>query len=74
MKEGVTMSNVLHDSSTDRSPDARASDDQVARQQAIKQIAWLLIVAASAWAAFGNKPISEGQIKREIERQRGRRQ
>ncbi len=131
MKEGVTMSNVLHDPSTDRGPDAQASDDQVARQQAIRQIerrrrfwtttiwsaigmavlvviwavaeyhnaggwpvhgfsqssgiyevwnfwiiyplgAWLLIVAASAWAAFGRKPISEGDIKREIERQRGR--
>jgi 2TM domain len=33
--------------------------------------AWLLIVAAHAWAVFGNKPISEGEIKREIERQRG---
>ena len=33
--------------------------------------AWLLIVAAHAWAVFGNKPISEGDIKREIERQRG---
>jgi hypothetical protein len=33
--------------------------------------AWLLIVAAHAWAVFGNKPISESQIKREIERQAG---
>jgi 2TM domain len=31
--------------------------------------AWLLIVAAHAWAVFGNKPISESEIKREIERQ-----
>jgi hypothetical protein len=30
--------------------------------------AWLLIVAAHAWAVFGNKPISESEIKREIER------
>jgi 2TM domain len=33
--------------------------------------AWLLIEAAHAWAVFCNKPISEGEIKREIERQRG---
>jgi hypothetical protein len=33
--------------------------------------AWLLIVAAHAWAVFGNKPISESQIKREIEREAG---
>ena len=31
--------------------------------------AWLLAVAAYAWAVFGNKPISESEIKREIERQ-----
>ena len=30
--------------------------------------AWLLAVAAYAWAVFGNKPISESEIKREIER------
>ena len=35
--------------------------------------AWLLIVAAHAWAVFGNKPISEGEINREIERQGGMR-
>jgi hypothetical protein len=35
--------------------------------------AWLLIVTAHAWAVFGNKPISEGEISREIERQRGSR-
>ena len=33
--------------------------------------AWLLTVAAYAWAVFGNKPISESEIKREIERQAG---
>ena len=33
--------------------------------------AWLLITAAHAWAVFGNKPISEGEINREIERQAG---
>lgn len=35
--------------------------------------AWLLIVAAHAWAVFGNKPVSESEIKREIERQAGSR-
>jgi hypothetical protein len=33
--------------------------------------AWLLIVAAHAWAVFGNKPISESEIKREMDRQAG---
>ncbi len=33
----------------------------------------LLVVAAHAWAVFGNKPNSEGEINREIERQRGTR-
>ena len=127
------MSNVVHDPATDHSPDVPVSDDQLARQKAIRQIerrrrfwlsttwsaigvailvaiwaiseyhtaggwpahgfsqssgihevwnfwivyplgAWLLIVAAHAWAVFGNKPISEGEINREIERQRGPRQ
>lgn len=124
------MSHVIHDSPTDHSPDALADGDQLARQQAIRQIerrrrfristtwsaiamvilvviwaaseyhnaggwpvhgfsqssgihevwnfwivyplgAWLLIVAAHAWAVYGNKPISESEIKREIERQAG---
>jgi hypothetical protein len=124
------MSHVIHDSPTDHSPDAPANGDQLARQQAIRQIerrrrfwisttwsgiamlilvaiwaiseyhnaggwpvdgfsqssgihevwnfwivyplgAWLLIVAAHAWAVFGNKPISESEIKRQIERQAG---
>jgi len=34
---------------------------------------WLLIMAARGWAVFGRKPISEGQIEREIERQGGAR-
>jgi hypothetical protein len=126
----MTMSHVIHDSPTDHSPDAPANGDQLARQQAVRQIerrrrfwisttwsgvamlilvaiwaiseyhnaggwpvdgfsqssgihevwnfwivyplgAWLLIIAAHAWAVFGNKPISESQIKREIERQAG---
>jgi 2TM domain len=33
--------------------------------------AWLLIIAAHAWAVYGSKPVSESQIKREIERQAG---
>ena len=31
--------------------------------------AWVLLTAASAWFVYGHKPISEGEIKREIERQ-----
>ena len=124
------MSHVIHDSPTDHSPDAPANGDQLARQQAIRQIerrrrfwisttwsgiamlilvaiwaiseyhnaggwpvdgfsqssgihevwnfwivyplgAWLLIVAAHAWAVFGNKPISESEIKRQSARQAG---
>ena len=126
------MSHVVHDSPTDHGSDAAADADQLARQQAIRQIerrrrfwistiwsaigvailvviwaaseyhnaggwpihgfsqssgihevwnfwivypvsAWLLIVAAHAWAVFGNKPVSESEIKREIERQAGSR-
>jgi hypothetical protein len=33
--------------------------------------AWVLLTAASAWFVYGHKPISEGEIKREIERQAG---
>ncbi len=126
------MSHVIHDSPTDHSPDAPADGDQVARQQAIRQIerrrrfrisaiwsaigmvilvviwavseyhnaggwpvhgfsqssgihevwnfwivyplgAWLLVLAAHGWFVYGNKPISESEIKREIERQAGSR-
>ena len=35
--------------------------------------AWVLLTAASAWFVYGHKPISEGEIKREIERQAGSR-
>ena len=31
--------------------------------------AWLLITAAHAWSVFGSKPISEAEIKREMDRQ-----
>lgn len=124
------MSHVIHDSPTDHSPDAPAEGDQLARQQAIRQIerrrrfrisatwsaiamvilvviwaaveyhnaggwpvhgfsqssgipgvwnfwivyplgAWLLVLAARGWFVYGNKPISESEIKREIERQAG---
>ena len=36
-------------------------------------IAWVLGTAASAWYVFGRKPISETEIKHEMERQAGRR-
>jgi len=35
--------------------------------------AWVLLTAVSAWFVYGRKPISEGEIKREIERQAGSR-
>jgi 2TM domain len=35
--------------------------------------AWVLLTAAGAWFVYGRKPISESQIKREIERQAGSR-
>jgi 2TM domain len=31
--------------------------------------AWLLILAGRAWFVYGNKPVSESEIKREIDRQ-----
>ena len=36
-------------------------------------IAWVLLTAANAWRVFGRKPISEDQIKHEMERQAGQR-
>ena len=35
--------------------------------------AWLVILAAHAWAVYGTKPPSEGEIRREMERQDGQR-
>ena len=35
--------------------------------------AWALLTAASAWFVYGHKPISEREIKHEIERQAGSR-
>jgi hypothetical protein len=34
-------------------------------------MAWVLLTAASAWFVYGRRPISENEIKREIERQAG---
>jgi 2TM domain len=36
-------------------------------------IVWVLATAADAWWVFGHKPISEDQIKHEMERQAGQR-
>jgi hypothetical protein len=36
-------------------------------------IAWVLATAADAWWVFGRRPISEDQIKHEMDRQAGRR-
>lgn len=124
------MPNITHNAPADTGPDAPARSEQLARQQAIRQIerrrrfrvstawsavgmiilvviwagseyhnaggwptqgfsqssgihdvwnfwivyplgAWILAVAAYAWFVYGNKPISESEIKREIERQAG---
>jgi len=124
------MPNITHDTPADTGPDAAARGEQLARQQAVRQIerrrrfrvstawsavgmmilvviwatseyhnaggwptqgfsqssgipdvwnfwivyplgAWILAVAAHAWFVYGNKPISESEIKREIERQPG---
>ncbi len=35
-------------------------------------IVWALYIAGRAWSGYGRKPISESQIKDEVERQRGR--
>jgi hypothetical protein len=35
--------------------------------------AWLVIMAAHGWSVYGNKPPSEDEIRREIERQDGQR-
>ena len=34
-------------------------------------IAWVLLTAGNAWRVYGHKPVSETEIKREIERQAG---
>ncbi len=124
------MPNITHDIPADTGPDASARGEQLARQQAIRQIerrrrfrvstawsavgmmilvviwavseyhnagvwptqgfsqssgihdvwnfwivyplgAWILAVAAHAWFVYGNKPISESEIRREIERPAG---
>ena len=124
------MSQISEDRHADFSPDAQASSEQLAREQAIKQIerkrrfkvstAWatlamivvvviwaiteyhnaggwptqgfsqsssipntwniwiiypligyVVAVAAHAWFVYGHKPISEAEIKREMDRQAG---
>jgi hypothetical protein len=130
VKEGVEMSQISEDRHADFSPDAQASSEQLAREQAIKQIerkrrfktstvwatlamivvvviwavaeyhnaggwptqgfsqssgiantwniwiiypliGYVLVVAAHAWSVYGHKPVSESEIKREIDRQAG---
>jgi len=34
---------------------------------------WALAMAGYAWFVFGNKPVSESEIKREMQRQAGQR-
>ena len=126
----MTLHDISHDTPADSGSDAPATSEQLARQQAIKQIerkrrfwisaamstllmvilvfiwamteyhnaggwptkgfsqsssipniwnywiiypaiAWVLFLAADALHVFRNKPISETEIKREIERQAG---
>ena len=33
--------------------------------------AWVFLTAAHGWLVYGNKPVSESEIKREMERQAG---
>jgi hypothetical protein len=132
VKEGVEVSQISEDRHADLSPDAPVGSEQLAREQAVKQIerkrrftistawsalamilvvviwatteyhnaggwptqgfsqsssipntwniwiiyplmAWMVAVAAHAWYVYGHKPISEAEIKREIDRQAGRR-
>jgi len=129
-KEGVEMPNIIDDTPADRDSNAPVTSEQLARQQAIKQIerrrrfrisaavsavgmillviiwatseyhnaggwpangfsqssgihdvwnfwiiyplvAWALLLAADGWFVYGHKPISESEIKREVERQAG---
>ena len=35
--------------------------------------AWVFVTAAYSWLVYGNKPVSESEIKREMERQAGSR-
>ena len=124
------MTNIVHDRPADIDSSSPADRDQLARQQAMKQIerkrrfkvstavsavgmallvviwamseyhnaggwpihgfsqssgihdvwnfwivyplgAWVFITAATGWTVYLRKPISEGEIKREIERQAG---
>jgi 2TM domain len=128
----MTLHDISHDTPADSGSNAPAASEQVARQEAIKQIerrrrfwifaamstllmvilvviwamteyhnaggwptqgfsdsssipnvwndwiiypaiAWVLFLAADALLVFRNKPISESEIKREIDRQAGQR-
>ena len=128
----MTLHDIPHDTSADSGQNAPAADEQLARQQAIKQIerrrrfwitaamssllmailviiwamteyhnaggwptqgfsdsssipnvwndwiiypaiAWVLFLAADALLVFRNRPISETEINREIDRQAGQR-
>jgi hypothetical protein len=132
MEADMTLHDIPHDTPADSGPDAPAADEQLARQQAIKQIerrrrfwvratmgtvamiivvviwafaeyhnaggwptqgfsdssgipnvwnywiiypaiAWALFLAADALLVFRNRPVSEAEIKREIDRQAGQR-
>jgi len=83
------LPDTFHDREDGTNPDAPVSGEQIACQQAIRQvehrrrfwdywiiypaIVWVLATAAGAWRVFGRKPITEGEIKREIDRQAGQR-
>ena len=80
-----TPADISPDSSS--GADLNVGAGLTARQQAIRQIhdvwnywiiypfgAWVPITAAFGWSVYGTKPISEAEIKREIERQAGWRQ
>ena len=36
-------------------------------------VAWILLTVGDAWHVYGRKPITEAEIKREIDRQAGQR-
>jgi len=126
----MTLHDISHDTPADSGQNAPAAGEQLAREQAIKQIerkrrfrfwammgtlvmiivtvswafseyhnaggwptsgfsdsssipnvwnywiiwpamVWVLATAGYAWFVYGNKPVSESEIKREIERQAG---
>ena len=40
-------------------------------RELVRYHAWLFLTAAHGWLVYGNKPVSESEIKREMERQSG---